>query len=341
MDHQNARMSPAAAVVGPSSRGERRKKKYLSNCSLAAVITVLLVLVLFGRLLRGVSLSAQISSNGNTVLRAVSSSSTPQQPILQQRSQKAPIDEAALPYKCGVFFFYHVPSTGGATINVWLKQYEKQYNIPYLTWWKVGKKGSSAWSAIPQVQKRFINEMNNFVQNITSNEWKIVQAHHNSLNIDTNEQLLHQWRSKVEEQGCHFVSSVMFRDSLSHSMSLYKHMERFNSTREEWNGHLETKSENGVWVTQLDYFLYNFYARNPVRIPFFFFICLSLRRRTMNEWSSNNMVLTFGFVLHLNILSRMDWIRTPRWHERCSSYVNILILSKSDSTICSKEIFSE
>ncbi|KAL7455572.1 hypothetical protein ACHAWC_007111 [Mediolabrus comicus] len=204
---------------GGGERSDRRKtKKSLSNYSLAAAMSVLLVL--FG-LLRGVNICSQF--NGSNV--------NPEH-HREMVMRKGAID-ADLPYKCGVFFFFHIPSTGGRTINLWLQGYQK-YDVPYFTRWG-NIKGKSSWSAVPRVRKRFISGMNEFVKNIGPNEWKIVQAHHNSFNIDENEELLYQWRSSVEQQGCHFVSSVMFRDSLSHSLSLYKHIERFNSTREEWN----------------------------------------------------------------------------------------------------------
>jgi len=67
----------------------------------------------------------------------------------------------------------------------------------------------------------------------------------------------------VEDQGCAFVSTVMFREPLSHSLSLYKHIGRYQSSREAWTEHLRSKSEMGQWQTQLDYFLYNFLDRNP------------------------------------------------------------------------------
>lgn len=228
-----------------------KTKKSRSNYSLAASMSMLLVL--FG-LLRCVNIFSQF--NGSAVN---------QEHHREMVTRKDAFNEADLPYKCGVFLFYHVPSTGGQTINLWLKGYQKQYDVPYFTRWE-NIKGKPSWSAVPSVRTRFISRMNAFVQNISAYEWKIVQAHHNSFNIDENEELLYQWRSSVEQQGCHFVSSVMFRDSLSHSLSLYKHIKRFNSTREEWNEHLKNETGMGKWVTQLDYFLYNFYNRNPVSI---------------------------------------------------------------------------
>jgi hypothetical protein len=107
--------------------------------------------------------------------------------------------------------------------------------------------------------------MREFVQNIGPNEWRTAHCHHNSLHLNVSEHLLYDWRKTVEDQGCHFIGNVMFRESLSHSLSLYKHIERYNSTRELfWSKHLSTKSELGYVATQLDFFLYNNLVRNPV-----------------------------------------------------------------------------
>lgn len=215
------------------------------------------------------------------------------------------IDRSKLPYKCGLVFFYHVPSTGGATINQWLldeytaprikgRQRKRKRRLDredgdenisrdeetedggggngsneavatYFTQWGRNKDGSAT-----QAQKAFVNGndrhggMGEFVRNIQRDEWRIAHCHHSSLHLNVSEHLLSSWRSAVEEQGCAFVANVMFRDPLSHAMSLYKHVDRFNSSRDVWTEHLGTKSRMGYWQTQLDYFLYNFIARNPV-----------------------------------------------------------------------------
>merc|ERR1712127_490425 len=55
----------------------------------------------------------------------------------------------------------------------------------------------------------------------------------------------------------------MFRDPLSHTISLAKHLQRFDSNRADWFEHFQNISALGPWQTQLDYFLYNLMARNP------------------------------------------------------------------------------
>ncbi|KAL7543409.1 hypothetical protein ACHAXR_012693 [Thalassiosira sp. AJA248-18] len=184
------------------------------------------------------------------------------------RRQVTPTARAALPHKCGMVFFYHIPSTGGATIVKWLTQYTSGQNgtAKFFTHWHRSKDGLGG---AENGQKVFIEGnkkhggMNEFVQNFGSDEWRISHCHHSSMHLNVTEHSLSQWRSAVESQGCAFIANVMLRDPLSHSMSLYKHIKRFNSSRDVWADHLFTKSDSGYWQTQLDYFLYNFLARNP------------------------------------------------------------------------------
>lgn len=187
------------------------------------------------------------------------------------------IDKSNLPYKCGLVFFYHVPSTGGATITHWLGEYtsgggNSNVDAKFFSSWSRNREDGSG---IPKMQQTFIEGkkgknkhggMDEFVQNIGQNEWKISHCHHSSMHLNVTEHKLSEWRSIVESQGCAFISSVIFRDPLSHTMSLYKHIRRFQSSRETWLDHLRTKSESGHFQTQLDYFLYNFLTRNPVSI---------------------------------------------------------------------------
>ncbi|KAL7516791.1 hypothetical protein ACHAWX_001768 [Stephanocyclus meneghinianus] len=180
-------------------------------------------------------------------------------------SQITPMSDSHLPYRCGVVFFYHIPSTGGSTINKWLLNFAPQHggNVTYFTHWGSHHDIKSG----ERIQSAFISEdnggMNAFVQDLHPNEWRIAHCHHNSLHLNESEHYLNLWRSIVEAQGCYFLGNVMFRESLSHALSLYKHVDRYESSKEEWSKHLHTKSELGHWATQLDFFLYNNHARNP------------------------------------------------------------------------------
>lgn len=183
-------------------------------------------------------------------------------------------------------FFYHIPSTGGATINQWLMKYTDAKNKSrgleydeskprYFTSWGRAKDGRGK----PEQQTKFIRDndggMEAFVKDLGPTEWRIAHCHHSSLNLDENEHYLAKWREEVEGQGCLFIAHVMFRDPLSHTMSLFKHLRRFNHTRESYFEHFPNITELGPWQTNLDYFLYNFLARNPVSANAFRKMCYS------------------------------------------------------------------
>ena len=165
---------------------------------------------------------------------------------------------------CHLLTFSNVPVQ--STINQWLLNFTPQYggNVKYFTHWG----GHNSIGGGARIQDAFVSGnnggMNAFVQNLEADEWRISHCHHNSLNLNESEHLLDLWRLEVESQGCQFVANVMFRESLSHTLSLYKHLRRYNSTREEWTSHLMTQSELGHWATELDFFLYNNIVRNPV-----------------------------------------------------------------------------
>ena len=156
----------------------------------------------------------------------------------------------------------YLPSTGGATIESWLKEYTTVRNgtlLHYQHWGRQKERTKDKYS----VQNTFINGnkkkkndggMNEFVTNIKQNEWRTSHCHHSSMHLNITEHHLSNWRAAVEGQGCAFIANVMFRDPLSHALSLFKHIKRYDSSRDVWTKHLYTES---------DYFLYNFLDRNP------------------------------------------------------------------------------
>lgn len=171
----------------------------------------------------------------------------------------------SLPYQCGVVLFYHIPSTGGASINRWLLKHDKYL---YYTMWGIEVDKSGKFHPNPQqIEKKFVEGMNKHVQNIGPNEWRIAHSHILSTYMNESEKELDQWRADVESQGCHMINTVMLRDPLNHAMSLYKIIGSKNSTRKEWTKYLSSPTARGIWATQLDFLLYNNFARrNPYNV---------------------------------------------------------------------------
>ena len=166
------------------------------------------------------------------------------------------IDETKLPYKCGVIFFYHIACTGGSSINHWFGQQIK-LNGPHTSYW-------TKWGRKEKMEANFIKGMTNQTQNIRPNEWRFVHAHGMSYFPNASEAYLYQWREEVESQGCGFVTTTMLRDAIGHTISQTKGMIKPNVTLNQFLSHLEPGNYNqrGLFVTQLDYLLYNMGPRN-------------------------------------------------------------------------------
>eukprot|EP00984_Skeletonema_dohrnii_P020014 scaffold9681_cov103-Skeletonema_dohrnii-CCMP3373.AAC.7 len=173
------------------------------------------------------------------------------------------------PYNCGVVFFFHVPSTGGASIANWFRKYARPLNgnITFYQKWtrSIGRDGQFRPNQ-HQVHDAFIEGMNAHVENLAANEWRSGQYHLVQPPLNSTEDLWYKWRATVESQGCQMINTIMLRDPLNHAMSLYKILNQKNGTREEWMDHLEQPSGTGKWATMLDFFLYNINGptgRNP------------------------------------------------------------------------------
>mmetsp|Transcript_85 Transcript_85/g.202 ORF Transcript_85/g.202 Transcript_85/m.202 type:complete len:303 (-) Transcript_85:187-1095(-) len=188
--------------------------------------------------------------------------STPTNPMKKKRKPAGP-----LPYKCGVVFFYHIPSTGGASINMWLKKYSspKLYNFAYFQHWKSDFHSGQARdvSHALESEKNFTLGMDKHVEGLEADEWRLAHCHINSMYLNETEYLLQKWRSTVESQGCHMINTIMLRDPLSHALSLHKVIKRKRSNIEEWAAFLKNPAERGLWATNLDFLLYNKARRNP------------------------------------------------------------------------------
>jgi hypothetical protein len=166
------------------------------------------------------------------------------------------IDESKLSFKCGIIFFYHIACTGGSSINHWLGKQVK-LNGPHTSYW-------TSWGRHEGRERVFIAGMNNQTKKIGPNEWRVVHAHGFSYFPNASEPYLYQWREEVESQGCGFVVTTMLRDAIGHTISQTKGMIKPNVTLDQFMTHLEPENYNqrGLFVTQLDYLLYNMGPRN-------------------------------------------------------------------------------
>ncbi|KAL7459603.1 hypothetical protein ACHAWC_011508 [Mediolabrus comicus] len=176
------------------------------------------------------------------------------------------------PFKCGVVFFFHIPSTGGASIANWLRKYARPANgniTFYQKWTKSIETNGSFRVGQDEVQQSFIDGMNEHISNLQPNEWRSGQLHLVNPPLNSTEHLWYQWRSTIENQGCQMINAIMLRDPLNHAMSLYKILHAKNGSREEWMDHLLHPSPTGKWATVLDFFLYNIVGpvgRNPYNV---------------------------------------------------------------------------
>lgn len=174
--------------------------------------------------------------------------------------ERALMTRSNLPYKCGVVWFYHIPSTGGASINAWFRKYKKPKlgNITYYQGWETAVKKDGSFHRGPDhVEKKFQAGMQEHISNLGPSEWRIAHSHIVDMYLNESEDILNGWRRDVEAQGCEMINTIMIRDPLSHSMSLHKIIKQKNSNRTEWLEYLSSPTGMGKWATILDFFLYN------------------------------------------------------------------------------------
>ena len=180
--------------------------------------------------------------------------------VNNNNNDRRSIVRPSLPYNCGVIFFYHIPSTGGASINNWFKRFQRPSygNISYYQHWQLETRRDGSFHPDPiGCETNFSIGMSNHIQNLKPNEWRIAHSHLVSTYLNESEDLLYQWRKDVEDQGCQMINTVMLREPLNHALSLHKIVKQKRSNREDWVEYLQSSTGTGLWSTVLDFFLYN------------------------------------------------------------------------------------
>jgi len=142
-------------------------------------------------------------------------------------------------------------------------------NMSYYQYWELETRKDGSFNPRPKrAEARFNAKMDEHIKNLGPKEWRIAHSHLSSTYLNESEHVLNKWRADVEAQGCEMINTVMLRDPLNHAMSLYKIIPGKNSSREEWTKHLNSPTEQGLWATILDFFLYNNHgARKSVNYP--------------------------------------------------------------------------
>jgi len=94
------------------------------------------------------------------------------------------------------------------------------------------------------------------------NGWKTTQNHLRNFGLVQSDDSMSRWRTAVEEVGCKFISTVMFRDPLSRFVSIH------NAYKMSKGQTVAEVIKNYTKISQLDFFLYNLANRtitNPDR----------------------------------------------------------------------------
>jgi len=151
------------------------------------------------------------------------------------------------PYKCGVVFFYHIPSTGGMSMKKWLNGVP---NVRLMDGWCMKNMNSPEQKETCSI--KYEMKMDALIDGISpQNGWKTTQVHLRNYGLVQSDDSMSRWRTAVEEVGCKFISTVMFRDPLSHFVSIHSKMSKKQTVAEIIHPKNYTK------ISQLDFFLYN------------------------------------------------------------------------------------
>eukprot|EP00903_Cladosiphon_okamuranus_P012879 g12027.t1 len=125
------------------------------------------------------------------------------------------------PLGCQTIVFFHVPKTGGESLNeLWVDMPRHER----ISWWKKGYRGTSlrVTGLTPEEQKDFLKSMKPWERAAPLKRHKVVEIHcGDAMSFMQAGEVLDEMRADHEENYCGFFAFTMIRQPLDWIVSLY------------------------------------------------------------------------------------------------------------------------
>jgi len=174
--------------------------------------------------------------------------------------------------KCGLFWFLHVPKTGGTTLASWLKERAEMHGWSYANMWRLSlnetEKGPMdsevhwrTWNQSIQWQHHVLQELKRPRPHI------IVHDHHQMPGLGNRflrEEVLKPMARELAEKGCEMRFATSLRDPVSHSMSRIRNEFATEGIHERFMNFSKANSNS-----MAKYVVYNFQTQWPANLKTF------------------------------------------------------------------------